>query len=146
MKKVLLSILVIIFLIPDLSHSKKPEADISAKAQKFYDDFMDMASYGRKRDFYDNYIDFRELTFDEFSKIIDESDIKIEGSYKSKLISWEAKGNEVEVFLKLAVKRLKRPENYEKNIKIVLKKKDDSLILSKKELLKIYTGKRSKKR
>lgn len=142
----LLIILFSFFLLTTESFSKKSDIDFSIKVQKFYDDLMDLASYGKKREFYENYIDYRELSYEEFSKIVDDSDVKIEGSYKSKLISWEKKGNEIEVYLKLAFKNIKKLQSFEKNVKLELKKKEESVILPKKELLKIYSLKRGKKK
>lgn len=146
MKNIFLLILFSFFLFPTESFSKKSDIDFSIKVQKFYDDLMDLASYGKKREFYENYIDPREFSYEEFSKIIDDSDTKIEGAYKSKLIHWEKKGNEIEVFLKLAFKNTKKLQSFEKNIKLILRKKEDTLILTKKELLKIYSARRSKKK
>lgn len=146
MKNIFLLILFSFFLFTTESFSKKSDIDFSIKVQKFYDDLMDLASYGKKREFYENYIDSRELSYEEFSKIVDDSDIKIEGSYKSKLISWEKKGNEIEIYLKLAFKNIRKLQSFEKNVKLELKKKEESLIFTKKELLKIYSVKRSKKK
>lgn len=146
MNKFFLYLLFIFLIIPSSALCKKPSSDFDLKAQKFYDNLMDLASYGKKREFYENYIDSRELSYEEFSKIIDDSEIKIEGSYKSKLISWEKKGNEIEIYLKLAFKNIKKLQSFEKNVKLNLKKKDESLILPKKELLKIYSVKRGKKK
>lgn len=146
MRKLFLFFIFIFLIYPELSHSKKSNFDASLKAQKFFDDLMDLASYNRKRDFYDDYIDKREMSFEEFSKIIDESDVRVEGAHKSSFVSSEGKGNEIEVFMRLSFRNLKKSENYEKNIKVILKKKEESLILPKKELLKIYSAKRSKKK
>lgn len=145
MKRFFLLILISFFLIPSQAFSIKSESDLSFKIQKFYDDLMDLVSYGRKQKFYEDYMDSREISFEEFSKIVDEFENKIE-SYKSNLISWEKSANDVYVFLRLSFKNEKKLNSFQKNIKIVLRKKDERLVLSKKELLKIFSQKRSKRK
>lgn len=144
MKKIIAVFLIVFFLLPLSGYSKKADDNISIDVYRFFDSLMELASYGRKRDFYDGYIDKRELDYKEFVKLIDESETKLEGAFKSELISWEKKGRDIEVFLKLFFKSPRNPQSYEKKVKVILKRKKDGVVISKKELMKIFQSKRSK--
>ncbi len=146
MKRLIALFLLAVFLISDFSAARERDYDINQEVNRFFDSFMDLVSYNRKRDFYDRYVDRNELSYHEFSKIFEESAVKIEGSYKSELISYQKKGREVELILKLSIKQEKVPAVDYKRLKIMLKRKDGSLIIPRKELQKIFVKKRSSKR
>lgn len=112
------------------------------KVTRFYDRLMDLFSYNKYRDFYEEHINPKEISYDDFVSFINNSGISIGGASESKLIGWERKGKSVKVSLELVYKN---KGSKKKRIFLNCIEKIDKIILSMKEFKKIYNIKRSEK-
>ncbi len=112
------------------------------KVNIFYDRLMNLFSYDKYRDFYDEHIDHHEVSYEEFKNIIKSSGLKISGSSESKLVGWDRKGKSLKIILELVYKG-----NNNKKERIFLNciEKTDKIIVPLREFKKIYTIKGRKK-
>lgn len=115
---------------------------IEEKVNRFYDRLMDLFSYDKYKDFYDEHINSHEISYDDFKNIIKSSGLTIAGSSESRLVGWDRKGKNLKITLELVYKG---KNNKRERLFVNCIEKTDRIIIPIKEFKKIYTVKRSKK-
>jgi hypothetical protein len=143
-------LLAFVFLLPFAATAKEKESITDFDINRFYDVLMDVASYEKYRDFYDRYIDFKDIAYDNFVKKVEESGNVLSGASECKLIGWEKSGKKFIVTVDIFIKPKKSSNKVKKRVHIALHEKNGRLLINSKEFFKIYevknkSGKRSNK-
>lgn len=138
MKK-LTFVFIVFFVFNGISFSANLSKD--EKVRRFSDRLMELFSYNNYRNFYENHINLKEVSYENFEKDIISSGIKIAGSYESKLIGWEKKGNKLAITFDLAYKN---PLDKIQRITLSCIEKEDRIIVPYKEFKKIFNIKKNR--
>lgn len=131
-------LLLFVFLLPLSGIAKEKENIGDFDINRFYDTLMDVASYEKYREFYDRYIDSKDIAYDNFVKKIQESGNVLSGAYDSKLIGWEKSGKKFVVTADVFIKPKNKQGKTKKRVHIALHEKNGRLIIASKEFFKIY--------
>lgn len=135
--KLLTVLAIVVLLLPVTLLAKNDRSVNEAEVHRFYDALMELVSYDKYRDFYDNYIEEMDITYDNFVKEVKGRGIGISGGYASRLAGWQRKGKKVIVTIDSSL------NGKDKRVQVALEEKKDGLKISSKEFInKICENKR----
>jgi|GEM_PF-6750161 len=135
----LLFIFLILSIFATSGFAKKDLSVSEAEVNKFYDSLMQLVSYDKYRDFYDDYIEKLDISYENFVKEIKTRGIMISGGYDSKLIGWQRKGKKVVITIETKV-----DNEGVKRLHLALDDKKEGLKISAKEFFKLCKQKNVK--